>query len=141
VPPGKLQGDMERMNPLWHADFVSVWIFLRQTGKAKHSEAPRLTFKSVSHLISLYDFRKVTSWNDWFNTEISTFVLEENMPHLTLSSRNAIWVTCEPSCSKTPFTSRFRLSPYSLHAKVKGIVHPKMKMLSVFTHPHVVPTP
>jgi len=23
----------------------------------------------------------------------------------------------------------------------KGIVHPKMKILSVFTHPHVVPTP
>jgi len=24
---------------------------------------------------------------------------------------------------------------------VKGTVHPKMKILSVFTHPHVVPTP
>jgi len=24
---------------------------------------------------------------------------------------------------------------------VKGLVHPKMKILSVFTHPHVVPTP
>jgi len=23
---------------------------------------------------------------------------------------------------------------------VKGLVHPKMKILSVFTHPHVVPT-
>jgi len=23
----------------------------------------------------------------------------------------------------------------------KGTVHPKMKILSVFTHPHVVPTP
>jgi len=23
----------------------------------------------------------------------------------------------------------------------KGLVHPKMKILSVFTHPHVVPTP
>jgi len=28
-------------------------------------------------------------------------------------------------------------SLYSL----KGLVHPKMKILSVFTHPHVVPTP
>jgi len=25
--------------------------------------------------------------------------------------------------------------------KLKGLVHPKMKILSVFTHPHVVPTP
>jgi len=24
---------------------------------------------------------------------------------------------------------------------LKGLVHPKMKILSVFTHPHVVPTP
>jgi len=24
---------------------------------------------------------------------------------------------------------------------IKGLVHPKMKILSVFTHPHVVPTP
>jgi len=25
--------------------------------------------------------------------------------------------------------------------QIKGLVHPKMKILSVFTHPHVVPTP
>lgn len=49
---------MERMNPLWHADSASLWIFLRQTGKAKHSEAPRHTFRSVSHLNSLYVFKK-----------------------------------------------------------------------------------
>jgi len=24
---------------------------------------------------------------------------------------------------------------------LKGLVHPKMKILAVFTHPHVVPTP
>jgi len=24
---------------------------------------------------------------------------------------------------------------------LKGLVHPKMKIVSVFTHPHVVPTP
>jgi len=24
---------------------------------------------------------------------------------------------------------------------IKGLVYPKMKILSVFTHPHVVPTP
>jgi len=29
----------------------------------------------------------------------------------------------------------------SRRGKVKGLVHPKMKILSVFTHPHVVPTP
>jgi len=33
----------------------------------------------------------------------------------------------------------------SLHqnmcVELKGLVHPKMKILSVFTHPHVVPTP
>jgi len=26
-----------------------------------------------------------------------------------------------------------------MHKLVKGLVHPKMKILSVFTHPHVVP--
>jgi len=30
------------------------------------------------------------------------------------------------------------LNPYIY---IKGLVHPKMKILSVFTHPHVVPTP
>jgi len=31
-------------------------------------------------------------------------------------------------------------SMITLHVtKLKGIVHPKMKILSVFTHPHVVP--
>jgi len=29
----------------------------------------------------------------------------------------------------------------SLSKTLKGLVHPKMKILSVFTHPHVVPTP
>jgi len=24
---------------------------------------------------------------------------------------------------------------------IKGLVHPKMKILSIFTHPHVVPNP
>jgi len=37
----------------------------------------------------------------------------------------------------------YNLHLYSLHfifAKViEGLVHPKMKILSVFTHPHVVP--
>jgi len=27
------------------------------------------------------------------------------------------------------------------HSSLRGIVHPKIKILSVFTHPHVVPTP
>jgi len=27
-----------------------------------------------------------------------------------------------------------------MHANLKGIVHPKIKILSSFTHPHVVPT-
>jgi len=29
----------------------------------------------------------------------------------------------------------------SLKVMFKGLVHPKMKILSVFTHPHVVPNP
>jgi len=32
------------------------------------------------------------------------------------------------------------VSPYPIIVLVKGLVHPKMKILSVFTHPHVVPT-
>jgi len=28
-----------------------------------------------------------------------------------------------------------------LFETIKGLVHPKMKILSVFTHPHVVSTP
>jgi len=40
-------------------------------------------------------------------------------------------------------TSSNKTSGWSLlHLlEVKGIVHPEMKILSVFTHPHVVPTP
>jgi len=30
---------------------------------------------------------------------------------------------------------------YANEQLVKGLVHPKMKILSVFTHPHVVQTP
>jgi len=29
----------------------------------------------------------------------------------------------------------------SMFSNFKGLVHPKMKILSVFTYPHVVPTP
>jgi len=28
---------------------------------------------------------------------------------------------------------------FSIYIRIKGIVHPKMKFLSSFTHPHVVP--
>jgi len=35
-----------------------------------------------------------------------------------------------------PFTSHL-----TLNGKIKGLVHPKMKIKSLITHPHAVPTP
>jgi len=38
----------------------------------------------------------------------------------------------EPDVNRVESTAPYYIS-------VKGLVHPKMKILSVFTHPHVVP--
>jgi len=43
--------------------------------------------------------------------------------------------------SEWAITSQKKKNMQKAYTKIKGLVHPKMKILSVFTHPHVVPTP
>jgi len=45
-----------------------------------------------------------------------------------------------PSQCQNNLSHSLPLPPFGLVWVLKGLVHPKMKILSVFTHPHVVPT-
>ncbi len=61
-----------------------------------------------------------------------------------LSNSTPRFLTVDEELTKQP--SSFRQCSRLLHAEVlgqiiKGIVHPKMKILSLITHPHVVPNP
>ncbi|KAL7882651.1 hypothetical protein SRHO_G00003090 [Serrasalmus rhombeus] len=54
-------------------------------------------------------------WSDVFYREMSAFVLEENMTRLTVSSRNAIWVTWNYDCSPPPNSRKGTWRGFGLH--------------------------
>jgi len=45
------------------------------------------------------------------------------------------------SSKGTPLKCAWEDAILQVRVSFKGLVHPKMKMMSLITHPHVVPTP
>jgi len=50
-------------------------------------------------------------------------------------------LTMEVNVNWTKCLEGLKAKMSHLYIFVKGLIHPKMKILSVFTHPHVVSTP
>jgi len=83
--------------------------------------------------------------------QMSSAQVEDTMKRLGSSSEECSRITTALSCLKSATNTGHRSPLSNLHVApalgflpafnssyIKGLVHPKMKILSVFTHPHVV---